>query len=280
MIKSPLNYTGSKFKLLDQLIPLFPSDTKVFADMFTGGGNVGVNVKADKVVCNDILEHTITMYQVFKEYDTQYILDEIYKTIEEYGLSSNNQEQYIKIRADYNQLYINKSDKFKQSILLFIVIRCCFNNMLRFNKKGGFNQTFGKRCFSKETEHILLDFINEIKSKDIEFICGDFEQVPIDKDVFLYCDPPYLITDAGYSSRWSDKEEIRLLNYLKECDSKGIKFALSNVIEHCGVTNEILDKWIKDNGYNIHYLDIDYSNCKYNKKNKDLKSVEVLVTNY
>lgn len=37
MVKSPLNYTGSKFKLLDQLIPLFPSDIKIFADMFTGG---------------------------------------------------------------------------------------------------------------------------------------------------------------------------------------------------------------------------------------------------
>ena len=35
-IKSPLNYTGGKYKLLPQIIPIFPSDINTFVDLFGG----------------------------------------------------------------------------------------------------------------------------------------------------------------------------------------------------------------------------------------------------
>lgn len=54
LAKSPLNYTGGKFKLLPQILPLFPDNINTFIDLFTGGCNVGVNVEANKIVCNDI----------------------------------------------------------------------------------------------------------------------------------------------------------------------------------------------------------------------------------
>jgi len=39
--KSPINYTGGKFKLLPQILPLFPSNIDIFVDLFAGGFNVG-----------------------------------------------------------------------------------------------------------------------------------------------------------------------------------------------------------------------------------------------
>lgn len=36
-IKSPLNYTGGKFKLLPQLLELFPDQIDTFVDLFAGG---------------------------------------------------------------------------------------------------------------------------------------------------------------------------------------------------------------------------------------------------
>lgn len=36
-IKSPLNYTGGKFKLLPQILPLMPDDIENFVDLFCGG---------------------------------------------------------------------------------------------------------------------------------------------------------------------------------------------------------------------------------------------------
>ena len=53
-IKSPLNFTGSKYKLLPQILPLFPDNIDTFVDLFGGGFNVGVNVEAKHIVYNDI----------------------------------------------------------------------------------------------------------------------------------------------------------------------------------------------------------------------------------
>lgn len=35
--KSPFNYIGGKYKLLPQLLPLFPKDAETFVDLFAGG---------------------------------------------------------------------------------------------------------------------------------------------------------------------------------------------------------------------------------------------------
>lgn len=45
-IKSPIFYMGNKYKLLDQLIPFFPTDINVFYDIFGGSGVVSANVSA------------------------------------------------------------------------------------------------------------------------------------------------------------------------------------------------------------------------------------------
>ena len=52
-IKSPLNYTGNKYRILPQLEKYFPKNTEVFVDLFCGGATVGFNVKADKIIMID-----------------------------------------------------------------------------------------------------------------------------------------------------------------------------------------------------------------------------------
>lgn len=37
LIKSPLNYVGGKYKLLPQILPLFPDRIRTFYDVFGGG---------------------------------------------------------------------------------------------------------------------------------------------------------------------------------------------------------------------------------------------------
>lgn len=48
IIKSPLNFTGGKYKLLPQLIPIFPDKIETFVDIFCGGCNVALNISAKK----------------------------------------------------------------------------------------------------------------------------------------------------------------------------------------------------------------------------------------
>jgi len=53
IIPSALNYTGGKYKLLPQILPLFPKDADQVVDLFCGGCNVGINVNCNKVQFND-----------------------------------------------------------------------------------------------------------------------------------------------------------------------------------------------------------------------------------
>ena len=60
--------------------------------------------------------------------------------------------------------------------------------------------------------------------------------------------------------------------------SYGIKYALSNVLEHKGKFNNILKDYISKTPVNVHYLNSNYNNASYNNKKGD--SIEVLITNY
>ena len=63
-IKSPMNYTGGKYKLLPQILPLFPTEIDTFVDLFTGGGNIAVNVEAKKIIANDNETHIIDIPKI------------------------------------------------------------------------------------------------------------------------------------------------------------------------------------------------------------------------
>lgn len=126
MIQSPLNYTGGKYKLLPQILPLFPKDIDVFVDLFCGGCNVGINVDCNRVIYNDLNENLLYLYNTFKNLDKESVLEWIYEIIEKYGLSlvskngydyygcesskglgNYNREGYLKLRADFNQKHAN-----------------------------------------------------------------------------------------------------------------------------------------------------------------------------
>ena len=52
-VASPMNYIGGKFKLLPQILPLFPKKINKFVDLFCGGCNVAINTKANKIKANE-----------------------------------------------------------------------------------------------------------------------------------------------------------------------------------------------------------------------------------
>lgn len=298
-IKSPLNYTGGKYKLLPQLIKYFPNDIKVFIDLFCGGCNVGININAEKIICIDNQGQLIKMFNTFKNYDKEHIIDSIeniiktnnlsntfengydyYKCNSSDGLSSYNKSMFLKIREEYNS---RKEDSYYYDILFYTIVVYAFNNQVRFNRKGNYNIPVGKRDFNSKIRSNLNNFIEAIHGKNIFFESKDFKELNInqlDKYSFVYADPPYLLTTATYNEQggWNDARESDLLCLLDKLDNKGIKFALSNVLESKGKTNNILKKWSKK--YKINYLDYNYQNSNYQKKNKDGKEVEVLITNY
>ena len=108
-----------------------------------------------------------------------------------------------------------------------------------------------------------------------------YSEVEVDKNCFVYLDPPYLASQAVYSENgeWNQDKEQKLLDYMDALDAKGIAFALSNVFENKGKKNALLIAWSAK--YTVHYLCHAYHNCNYHAKNKSKSAtVEVLITNY
>lgn len=142
----------------------------------------------------------------------------------------------------------------------------------------------GKRDLNASTRKNIKLFSEKIKSQQIVFMNKDFKLVKSDdfKEPFYYCDPPYLLGDASYNENggWNLEKEKELLKYLKGLSEKGIKFALSNVIEHKGKTNNALLEWAMSNKFNIIYIDKNYSNSNYQSTAKNNQTSEVLITNY
>ncbi len=299
-VKSPLNYTGGKHKLLSQLIEKFPNKIETFVDLFGGGFNVGVNVKADKIIYNDKQKEVARIIKLFKKYTHTQITKKIEKNIEHYGLSNTlengykyyqcnsdsgvgnfNKVKYLKMRDDYNNIpgYNEKKDFILLTLIIF-----SFNNQIRFNGNNFFNMPVGKRDFNNSTRKNVRNFSIALKNKDVEIYSKDFRKINIENfaNPFVYCDPPYILGTASYNENdgWTEKDENDLLDYLKKLSDKGIQFALSNVIEHKGMVHNNLKKWVEANYFNIIYLKSNYSNSNYQIKNREQNTREVLITNY
>ncbi len=279
-----MNYTGGKYKLLPQILPLFPSEINTFVDLFTGGGNIAVNVNANRIIANDFEPHIIEIYKTFQKYEIEELIKTIELAIQRFGLTIENADNFNNFRAYYNK-HIEDGYSFIMPIMLYVLICYSFNHQFRFNSKGEFNMPFGKNRsqWNDAMKKNLIKFHKAIKDKNIIFTNNDFNEFKIDKltsDDFVYCDPPYLITCATYNEKdgWNQTREKELLALLDKLNSQNVKFALSNVLFSKGKTNDILIEWSQK--YNVHHLDYTYQNCNYHTKDKESKPDEVLITNY
>ena len=297
--KSPLNYTGGKFKLLPQLLSHFPYGNYTFVDLFGGGFNVGANVPYVDIIYNDKSKQVTRLIKLFKKFSAQQIINKIEKYISKFGLSdsirngyefygcdsgnglgSYNKKGYLKLRDEYNKT----EDGVERDFMLLTLTIYSFNNQIRFNSSGIYNMPIGKRDFNKSIRENVVDFYYSLKDKNVTFFSKDFSKIkPEDiHNPFYYCDPPYILGTASYneSDGWTVDDEKRLLTFLDEVNKKGAKFALSNVIFHKGQEHKLLKEWSERNGYNVIQLNFNYNNSSYHKKDKNDKTIEVLITNY
>lgn len=275
-VKSPLNYTGGKFKLLDQILPLFPEDIEVFVDLFGGGANVLANADAKYHVYNDLNAPVSGLIHWLYSTATETALAQVDHYIEVYGLNKENRDGYLACRLDYN------NEDTKHPSHLYALLTHAFNNQIRFNTKGEYNMPFGtgRSSFNPVLRERFTDFANRLHTLRLVGNATSFDEVIAPPGSFFYCDPPYLITTATYNEKdgWNPEQEEKLLHYLRTLDSYGIKWALSNVTHHQGRTNDLLIAFAGD--YVTHELTMSYSHNSYHKKDRDSKSREVLVTNY
>lgn len=274
-----LNYAGSKFALLEQIIPNMDYTKKYFADIFCGSMVVSANIvdKYNKILVNDILEDIIGIHKGILNSD-----DFVEKT-KKLCPSKDDANAYASLRESYN--------KEKTPEKLWSLILSCNSNLMRFNQNGFFNQTFGKRSYNSNTDKKVNEFINKIRPYKDKFIFTSkhFNDIKINKPTMVYLDPPYatcedsngnitnnMISEAGYNTTYKKEDDIKLYNYIHELHKNNSSFMLSGLLEHDGKKSWLLNQLVRD-GFKYKILDFDYN--KVSKKGNKV-SKEAIIMNY
>lgn len=253
--ESPLNYIGSKAKMIKEVKSYFPKNYSNFVDAFGGGFNVGINSKSNQIVYNELNHFVKDLVESFNINDTYQYLLYMRRIIKKYDLKKQDSDSYIKARNCYNSLPFEKRDP----KLLYTIILYGFNQQIRFNGDHDFNNPVGMRWFNDKVLEKMISFSRIVKEKNIEFKNSDYSKLSnvINNDSFVYLDPPYRLTTGSYNdgkrgfNGWGIEEESRLFDFVDSLNDKSIRFMISYVMEHKGQTNNELKKWVESMGYRL-----------------------------
>ena len=283
---------GNKKKLINKgLIDLFPKNIGKFIELFAGSAVVSMNVEAERYIINDSDSNLYELYNMFRGFDDETIINHIENQIDRYGLArertkrnefkdKNKIEQYknayMNLRNDYN------SQAARNTLDFYTLMFYSFSQQFRFNSKGDFNMPCGNDCFSDKNKEYIRNGCRFFKNVFVSLVNQDFRELKIDKltsNDFVYLDPPYFNTTAVYNENngWSETEENDLYNLCESLNTNNIKFGMSNVFENKGVANQKLIDWCYTNNWNVYTFDkFSYMAC--GKGNSNAK--EVFITNY
>lgn len=281
---------GNKKRLIQKgMIDLFPDNINVFYDLFGGSGVVGLNVKANKYILNELDTNIYNLYMVIKENSPNKIINHIENMIKQYNLpnkSTNSVNTDKEEREYYKRNYMrfrNQYNKNKNPLDLFVLMNYCLSQTMRFNSNGEFNMPFGNNRFIKEKHsQYFIDFHNKLNEDNFIITNKSFDEYDINQfntDDLVYLDPPYLNTTATYNEngKWTELSQRKLLSYCQNLYKNNIKWVMSNVFENKEFKNEELINWCKDNSFNTYCFD-KFSYHSYGRGDANTK--EILITNY
>ncbi len=240
----PIKSQGIKSKLVEWISSNVKDiEFDRWVEPFMGTGVVAFNVRPKKALLCDSNPHLINFYNALKnkEITSSKVKHHLIKEGDKLLLS--NGEYYYEIRNRFNE---------NGNPLDFLFLsRSCFNGMMRFNKKGGFNVPFCKKP-NRFAQALVTKITNQvenisriIQNGDYTFKNQDFKITlgEINSSDMVYSDPPYIGRHVDYFDSWSEEDEVVLKNGL--IDSESI-FILSTWLSNKYRVNEYVFNLWKD----------------------------------
>lgn len=240
----PIKSQGIKTKLVEWI----SSNVKEiefdrWVEPFMGTGVVAFNIRPKKALLCDSNPHLINFYKALQNKEITSGIAKKFLNEEGEKLLETNGEHYYTVRKRFNESG-NPLD------FLFLS-RSCFNGMMRFNKKGGFNVPFCKKP-NRFAQALVTKITNQIENiskiieqGDYEFKHQDFNQtlLELNSSDFVYSDPPYIGRHVDYFDSWIEDEEITLNNGLI---NSNCSFILSTWLSNKYRTNDYVFSIWKD----------------------------------
>jgi len=181
-----------------------------WVEPFLGSGVVLFNLLPERCLACDTNTHIIRLYQDVQNGAVTPRDVRDFLTAAGAELARHGADYYYAVRRQFNEE--------GGSLRLLFLNRSCFNGVMRFNSKGDFNVPFGHKParFSKayvtKITNQVAKTVEAMKGRDWTFKAQDWHTTlsQIEKDDFVYLDPPYVGRHTDYYNRWA-KEDAETL---------------------------------------------------------------------
>lgn len=270
----PIKCQGIKTKLVPTIRHIAESAKyERWIEPFFGSGVVGFNVRPRYAIFSDSNPHLINFYSAVQKNNINVSSVNSFLKHEGELLEKSNGDHYYVVRERFN--------KEGDPLDFLFLNRACFNGMIRFNSKGGFNVPFCKKP-NRFAPAYITKIVNQVRNiRDIirynqyTFICQPFEKTlaNIGSGDLVYCDPPYIGRHVDYYDSWNENDEITLHSLLLSADAQ---FILSTWHSNSFRSNEYLNTlW---SGLNVYTKEHFYHLGGFEENRNPI--LEALVTNF
>jgi DNA adenine methylase len=232
-VKPPLKWAGGKRWLFPHLEPLWQAaKSPRLVEPFSGGLAVFLGLRPPAALLNDINPHLINFYRWVQQ-----------------GLTislpmRNDKTLYYAHRERFNTLIrCGQATSAEAAQLFYYLNRTGYNGLCRFNQKGFFNVPFGR--YTTINYWPGFSALTAIFAQ-ATFWNGDFAELEIKPDDFIYADPPYDVEFTQYSQQgfaWED--QVRLAQWLSQHPGPVV------------LSNQATPRMIalyQDYGFDLHFL--------------------------
>ena len=243
-LKPFVKWVGGKSQLVEQIEKMLPTDgenvlTK-YAEPMVGGGALFFSILSkydfEELYISDINAELINAYQTVKN-DVDNLIAKLNEMQMLFLPMDENGRKYFyyTVRERFNSTELTEENATEKAAQFIFLNKTCFNGLYRVNRKGQFNVPMGAYKNPTICDDENLHNIHEAL-QNVTIVCGDYSLSKsfIDKDTFVYLDPPYrpISKTSGFTAYntdvFDDNEQIRLSKFIDEINLVGAKIVLSN----------------------------------------------------
>ncbi len=244
-VKPFVKWAGGKRQLLSIFERFYPVQLREgrirkYIEPFVGSGAVLLhilqNYNIEDAYVFDINTDLINAYIVVRD-EVENLVDKLSKLEDDFLKmdEERRKEFYYGVRDMYNQRHCTSESNVERATQFIFLNRTCYNGLYRVNHAGLFNVPFGNYKNPTICDAENLRTVSKLLQK-VHIFAGDYSESAnyIDKDTFVYFDPPYRPLSAtssftSYSKHdFTDEEQIKLARFFEQMNDRGAFLMLSN----------------------------------------------------
>lgn len=237
----PIKTQGIKTKLVPMIAASisWPGEGR-WVEPFVGSGAVALNLAPPKALLADTNKHIIGFYKAIQSGQINGAVARRFLEAEGNELRRTEGAHFYVVRKRFNEA--------GDPLDFLFLSRACFNGVMRFNKKGGFNVPFCKKP-DRFRQALVTKVSNQIdwaaqqmRGKDWMFVVSTWQETlkAVCPNDMVYCDPPYVGRHTDYFNSFGDPEAAEMAKVLLEGE---VPFALSMWLENKYRRNDYVDIW-------------------------------------